>query len=101
IFMRVANRRASSRLLVVLDFLVVGIDDTVVIVAALGTFGSFRLLGLIDGLAEFHRHFHQRLGLRLDVVGIRLGGLDGGLQRGDRVLNGLAIGLGDLLAIFL
>src|SRR5690606_10223108 len=90
----------SRRLLVVLDFLVVGIDDAIVAVAALGAFiAAFRLVGFVDRLAKLHGDLHQRLGLRLDVVGIGLGSLDGALQRSQGVLDRLAVGLGNLVAI--
>ena len=39
------------------------------------------LLRLVDGLAELHGDFHERVGLGLDVLGIGLGSLDGFARR--------------------
>src|SRR5690606_5882940 len=85
----------------VLDFLVVGIDDIVAGRLIRSRSALFGLLGLIDRLTELHGHFHERIGLGLDVVRIGLGGLDGGLEGGNGVLDGLAVGFRDLVAVFL
>src|SRR5438105_4154289 len=87
---------------VVLDFFVVGIDD-IVIAGFGGCVGrtTFSLLRFVDRLTELHGDFHEGLGLRLDVLGVRLGRFRRGLQRGDRVGDRGAVGFGDLVAVIL
>ena len=58
----------------VLDFFIVGIDD-VAIAGCIGLcigIGSFGLLRFVHRLTKLHRGFEKRLGLGLDVFGIRL-----------------------------
>ncbi|EHH04711.1 putative NAD-specific glutamate dehydrogenase [Agrobacterium tumefaciens CCNWGS0286] len=98
----VVRRREVTRLcglLVVLDFFIVGVDD--VVLAAFRSITGLGLLRFVNGLTKLHGNFHEGLGLRLNVVCVRLSGFDSGLQGGYGVFDCLAVGLGNLVTIFL
>ncbi|EEX99321.1 NAD-specific glutamate dehydrogenase [Brucella pinnipedialis B2/94] len=90
------------RLLVVVDFFVVGIDHIVLgrrgLFTALGTrtFGSLRCF--VHGLTKLHGNFGKGLGLRLDILGVFT--FKRGLEGCDRILNGLLVIGRNLVAIF-
>src|ERR1700684_2650351 len=92
----------SGLLLVVVDFAEFRIDDIVLgLRAGLGAAVArlaARLLGLIHGLAKLHLRLHQVVGAGLDRLDVL--SLQRGAQGSDRRLDGAAIGLGDLVAIF-
>src|SRR6185437_13135216 len=97
------NARAwcSGRLLVVLHFLEVGVDD--IVVGRLGATRSlgfrFGLAGLVHRFAELHGGLRQGVGLFLDRLGVLA--LEHALQVGKRRLDrGLLVGT-DLVAVIL
>src|SRR5882757_5356235 len=87
-----------SRLLVVLVVVDLGEFrvDHVVLCGILGRIGLGLLL--VHGLAELHRSLRQRIGLGLDRLGIVA--LQRFLQITDGILDGAALGFGDLRAVF-
>src|SRR5690606_15922278 len=91
----------SGRLLVVVDFLEVGIDNVVLgrRVAARGLGLGLGLALLVHGLAQLHRGFRQGIGLFLDRLGVVA--LDDALQIGDGGLDGRLVLGRDLVAIVL
>ncbi|EHK58756.1 putative NAD-specific glutamate dehydrogenase [Mesorhizobium alhagi CCNWXJ12-2] len=95
----------SRRLLLVVvlvDFLEIRVDHVRAVLGGVGcgvSLGGFLLRGLVHGLAELHRDFGKALALGVDVVDIIA--LGRGLQRGDRIGDGGAVGFRDLVAIFL
>src|ERR1700724_2447028 len=113
----VAIRIGSSggaALLLIVDFLEIGVNDLVAARAAgrsAGTrpgtalrtagagFAAAALLGLVHRLAELHRDLRQGFGLRLDLLDILAA--DDILQRLDRALHRLALAGGNLVAGFL
>src|SRR5882724_2646620 len=96
--MRVMIIARLSRLLVVLvvvDFGKLRVDHVVLG----GILGRIALgLLLVHGLAEFHRSLRQRVGLGLDRLGIVT--LQRFLQIADGILDGAALALLDLGAVF-
>src|SRR5690349_11668130 len=89
--------RYLSRLLVlvVVDLGELRVDD-VILCSILGRVGLGLLL--VHGLAQLHRSLRQRVGLGLDRLGVVA--LQRFLQVADGVLDGAALGLGDLRAVF-
>src|SRR5258705_9856699 len=95
--MRVMIIARLSRLLVVLvvvDLSKLRVDHVVLC----GVLGRIALgLLLVHGLAELHRSLRQRVGLGLDRLGVVA--LQRFLQIADGVLDGAALGVGDLRAV--
>ncbi|EHH12994.1 NAD-specific glutamate dehydrogenase [Mesorhizobium amorphae CCNWGS0123] len=94
----------SGRLLLVVvlvDFLEIGVDHIRVLGGVRLGVGlrGFLLRSLVHGLSEFHRDFGKRLRLGLDLG--RVVAFCRRLQRRDRIGNRRAVGLRDLVAIFL
>src|SRR6201997_4626509 len=81
-------------LLVVVDLGELRVDD--VVLRSLGGSLAFGLL-LVHGLAELHRSLRQRVGLGFDRLGVVA--LQRFFEVADRVLDGAALGLGDLRAM--
>src|ERR1700741_3466452 len=85
----------SGLLFVVVDLGELRVDH-VILPSGLGGSVALGLL-LVHGLAEFHRSLRQRVGLGLDRLGVVA--LQRFLQVADGVLDGAALGVGDLRAV--
>src|SRR5246127_5603766 len=83
--------RSSRLFLVVVDFGELRVDD-IILRSILG--GVALGLLLVHGLAQLHRSLRQRVGLGLDCLGIVA--LQRFLQIADGILDGAALGFGDL-----
>src|SRR5215204_738163 len=104
---------SGTALLLIVDFLEIGVNDLVVAGAAAASSAGARpraagtgpgaalrpagfLLRLVHRLAELHRDLGQRLGLGLDLLDVLAA--EHVLQGLDRALHGLSVGCGELVA---
>src|SRR5690606_10285639 len=87
-----AVRCSGGFLLVVVDFRELGVNHVVLLIARAAGIAAVTalLLGAVHGLAELHRGGCERLGLRLDIVGVR--SLERFLEIGERILDRRAVG---------
>src|SRR3984893_8358818 len=108
------RRLRGAALLVVVDLLEIRVDDLVVGTAACGaarglaaggrtatafaSAGLLRLLRFIERLADLHRGLAQCFGLPLDLLVVIAA--EGVLQRLDRLLHGILVTFGNLVAGF-
>src|SRR5215204_4992083 len=110
----ICRELSGTALLLIVDFLEIGVNDLVVAGAAAASCAGARpravagtgpgaalrpagfLLRLVHGLAELHRDLGQRLGLGLDLLDVLAA--ERVLQGLDRALHGLAVGCGELVA---